>query len=288
MGAWAGMGMQGRINEPWGATVFKQKRRFSLPGVPVLRIAHRPVAVPLAMTLAMSLAMTLAMGLAACGGGPMHIGDITPVVQERLSGAWVLNADESDDPQEAMAAARPREGTGARRPGGGAQPGGGAMPPGGGGMPGTGRGGMTGAGGRGGMPGGAAGRGAMPGGGARGGGNPEALRTLMRLVTVPPRRLAVALSDSLVKVGYTAQDVWVLPFGEKVKRNLGDDMTLEAKAEWDNDRLVVRRSVSGGGSVTETYMPSADGRRLTVMVEMSGGPGGGFEVRRVYDAGPAR
>jgi hypothetical protein len=110
----------------------------------------------------------------------------------------------------------------------------------------------------------------------------------MRLVTVPPRHLQVALSDSLVTVGYTAQDVWVLPFGDKVKRDLGDDLTVEAKAEWDDGRLVVRRSVSGGASITETYMPSADGTKLTVAVEMSGGPGGGFEFRRVYDAGPGR
>lgn len=109
------------------------------------------------------------------------------------------------------------------------------------------------------------------------------MRAAMRLVNMPPRCLDVALSDSLVTVGYTAQDVWVLPFGEKVKRDLGDDMTLEARAEWDNGRLVVRRSVPGGASITETYMPSADGTKLTVAVEMSGSPGGGFEFRRVYD-----
>jgi len=116
-----------------------------------------------------------------------------------------------------------------------------------------------------------------------GGANPEAMRTVMRMVTVPPRRLDVALSDSLVTVGYTAQDVWVLPFGEEVKRDLGDDLTVDAEAEWDNGRRMVRRSVSGGASITETYMPSADGTKLTVAVEMSGGPGVGFEFRRVYD-----
>ena len=119
--------------------------------------------------------------------------------------------------------------------------------------------------------------------GRGGGASPEAMRAAMRMVTVPPRRLDVALSDSLVTVGYTAQDVWVLPFGDKVKRDPGDDLTVEAKAEWDNGRLVVRRSLSGGASITETYMPSADGTKLTVAVEMSGGPGGGFEFRRVYD-----
>jgi len=112
------------------------------------------------------------------------------------------------------------------------------------------------------------------------------MRATMRLVTVPPRHLEVSLSDSLVTLGYTAQDVWVLPFGKKVERDLGDDLTLEARADWENDRLVVKRSVSGGGSVIETYMPSMDGKRLTVAVELAGdGRGGGFEIRRVYDAG---
>ena len=240
----------------------------------MLRTAQRSVAV-------LPLTLTLAIAMASCGGGVTHIGDITPVVQERVSGAWTLNPEESDDPQEAMAAARPREGSGARRPGGGVTGGGGAMPPGGAGRPGAGgRGGMTGAGGRGAMP-GAGGRGGMQGRAGRA--DPETMRAAMRLVTVPPRRLDVALSDSLVTVGYTAQDVWVLPFGEKVKRDLGDEMTVEARSEWDEGRLRVRRSVSGGASITETYMPSADGMKLTVAVEVSGGPGGGFEFRRVYD-----
>ena len=130
----------------------------------------------------------------------------------------------------------------------------------------------------------------MPGGGGRrgtqdraGGADPAAMRAALRLVTVAPRRLDLTLSDSLVTLGYTPQDVWVLPFGDKVKRDLGEGLTVEAKAEWDNGRLVVRRSVSGGASITETYMPSADGAKLTVAVEMSGGPGGGFAFQRVYD-----
>ena len=76
--------------------------------------------------------------------GAEHIGDITPVVSERVSGTWILNVDESDDPAEAMRGAA-AEGRG-ERPGEGAV---GRMPPGGG---------------RGGFPAG------CPGGGCLGGG----------------------------------------------------------------------------------------------------------------------
>ena len=74
----------------------------------------------------------------------------------------------------------------------------------------------------------------------------------------------------------------MLPFGKTVERPLDDDLKLKAKAEWDEGRLVVQRNVSGGGGVTETFMPSVDGTRLTVDVEMSGGPGG-IEFQRVYN-----
>lgn len=77
-------------------------------------------------------------------------------------------------------------------------------------------------------------------------------------------------------------DPCVLPFGEDVTRNLEDGVEVEARAEWENGRVVVTRGVGGGASVTETYMPSVDGTRLTVAVEVSMGGRGGVEFRRVY------
>ena len=196
-----------------------------------------------ALRLAGAVPVALTLTLASCGGSSRHIGEITPEVEDRLSGTWVLNAEESDDPAEAMAAARPAEGQPGRGGRGGVAPGGGP----------TGRGGVPGAGGRGGMPG--SGRAVPPRDGQGGGGradNPEAQRATLRLMTVPPRHLEVSLSDSLVTLAYAASDVWVLPFGETVKRESDGGLSFEAKAEWENDRLIVRRSVSGGGAVTET------------------------------------
>lgn len=221
----------------------------------------------------LAAAVPLSLALVACGGGPKHIDDITPVVQGRLSGVWLLNAEESDDPQEAMTAARPQEGAQGRRVGGGMSPGSGRT------------------GGRGGMP-GAGGRPGPEGGRSREGGNgapkPEAVQAMRRLVTVPPRHMRLQLSDSSVTVAYAPEDVWVLAFGDKVKRDMGDGVELQARADWEEGRLVVSRSMSGGGSVTETYMPSVDGKKLTVVVETSMGGRGGVEFRRVYDVAPNR
>ena len=44
--------------------------------------------------------------LAACGGGTHHVAEITPVVSQRLSGPWVLDETESDDPEEVISAPR--------------------------------------------------------------------------------------------------------------------------------------------------------------------------------------
>lgn len=216
----------------------------------------------------------VAAGLTACGG-TRHIGDITPVVTERLSGAWVYNAKESDDP--ASMVPRGGEGPGQRR--GEGQWGGRGGRPGGGAFPGGGMGGRGGVGGEGGEM----GRGGMrrPGGGGRV--DPEAMREVRRLAMTVPTRIDIALSDSLVTVTYAGQDPFVLPFGKKVERPLGDHLELETKAVWSEGRLVVERDVSGGGGVSETFMPSVDGARLTIDVDFTGGPGGGFDFQRVYN-----
>jgi len=132
-----------------------------------------------------------------------------------------------------------------------------------------------------------------PGGAPRGAGarradaNPGAMRALRRLVVVPPRHLEVTLADSMVTVGYAPDEVWVLPFGETVKREDGD-LEYEVKAEWENERLRITRKVSGAGSVTELYTPAVDGTKLTVEVDASLGGPGGVELQRVYDAESGR
>lgn len=203
---------------------------------------------------------------ASCGGGPKHIGEITPVVSQRLAGPWALNENESDDPEQAM---RPPGRQGGERPGGEGRPPGGGQP------------GMGGRGGgwQGGRPGGRMG-GQRPGGSV----NRAALQAIRRIATVAPRTLELAVSDSLVTLYIPREEPWVLPFGEKVKRQEGEDVEIEAKAEWQAGRLVVTRSASGGGSVSEMFMPSVDGRKLTVDVQISlGQMGGDVEFHRVYD-----
>lgn len=242
------------------------------------------VRLPLPPSLLLGAAVALAaLATAACGGAPKHIDEITPVVAGSISGAWALNEDESDDPDQAAPEAGPgRGGAGAR----GGMPGRGGMPP-GGGMPG----------GRGGMPGAGPGGGMGPRGGGRrpaGASNPEAAQVLRRMVSVAPRRLELALSDSAVVVTYPREDAWVLPFGKGVKRKEGEGVEVETKAEWKEGLLSVTRKVSGAGSVRETFYPTADRHRLTVSVELAMGDRGAVEFRRVYQpegkqqGGPAR
>jgi hypothetical protein len=124
-------------------------------------------------------------------------------------------------------------------------------------------------------------------GGQRPGGsvNRAAMLAIRRIATIAPRTLDLSVNDSLVTLSIPREEPLVLPFGEKVKRQAADDVEIEAKAEWKEGRLVVTRSASGGGSVTETFMPSVDGRKLTVDVQLSlSRMGGDVEFQRVYDA----
>lgn len=223
-------------------------------------------------TLVRSLAPLALVLAAGCGGGPKHVSEITPQVSQRLTGVWVLNERESDDPEEAL-----RMAGGDRGAPSGGRPSVGGRPPmgGGGGMTG---GGMTG----GGRAGGRRGSGGMAPPARL---SPEAMMILRRMATVAPRRLEIALSDSSVVVSAPREEPWMLLFGEKTKRMMPDSVEVEARAEWEEGRVVVTRKVSGGGEVTETYMPSLDGSRMVVAVTFSPGGRGGVEFRRVYYPG---
>ncbi|MDP2958162.1 MAG: hypothetical protein Q8N53_17170 [Longimicrobiales bacterium] len=181
-----------------------------------------------------ALAAAALLATACGGGGPRHVSEITPVMSERLSGAWALNEAESDDPEEAL--------------GGGGQ---------GAGM----------------APGDAPGRNMKP----------AAMQALRRMATGTPRTLQISLADSLAVVAFPREEPWILPFGGKVTRELSEDVEVEARAQWENNRLILTRQVSGGGVVVETFMPSVDGKRLTVAVEFSPGGRGGVEFQRVYE-----
>ncbi len=197
--------------------------------------------------------------------------DITPAHTAALTGHWVFDDVDSDD----IAAILEEMG----RTG---QPGGGASQPAGAGR-GGGRsgGGMTGGGmpgGRGGRSGGMAGRSPLSGGAM----DPEAMQATRRLIRQRVPSLELVLTDSMVTVTYPREAPYVLLFGEKVERELRGGLTLQAKADWHNGRLRIRRSIDGGGSITELFMPAVDGTLLTVAVEAEMGRGRSFEFRRVF------
>lgn len=197
--------------------------------------------------------------------------DITPAHTAALSGHWVFDEVDSDD----IAAILEEMGR-AGQPEGGVDPaarggrGGGRS---GGGMTG---GGMTG--GRRGRSGGMAGRSPMSGGAM----DPEAMQATQRLIRQRVPSLKLVLTDSMVTVTYPREEPYVLLFGEKVERELRGGLTLEAKADWHNGRLRIRRSIDGGGSITELFMPAVDGTLLTVAVEAEMGRGRSFGFRRVF------
>jgi hypothetical protein len=224
------------------------------------------------------LVLPLALAATACGGGPQHIGEITPAVRDQLSGAWKYNAEVSDDPAKALIPESRPEGRhrgdeGKDNDGDEGRPGGGAYPPGSGGAypPEGGEMGRPGTGGR---------RGSMMG---RGHHDAKGRHALHQMAVTIPTRMDLSLTDSLVTVTYAGQKPLALPFGEEVRRELSDSVTMVARADWDTGRLVVIRAVKDGGSITETYMPSVDGKRLTVDVEVEGLGPGGAEFQRVFN-----
>ncbi|HSW30453.1 MAG TPA: hypothetical protein VLH75_13290 [Longimicrobiales bacterium] len=114
--------------------------------------------------------------------------------------------------------------------------------------------------------------------------NPAAVTALRRIVMVVPTRLDIQLADSAITIVYSGDpDPYFMPFGKELKRDLGGELKLTAKAKWDGGWIVVNRSVGGGGSLTELLIPSANAERLTVVLELGQGGREGMRIRRVYD-----
>ena len=61
--------------------------------------------------------------------------------------------------------------------------------------------------------------------------------------------------------------------------------TARLRTKWEDGRVVVRTTPAHGPSFTETYLGSADGQQLTVVMEIEGrGSMPDITIRRVYDA----
>jgi len=174
-----------------------------------------------------------------------------------IAGAWTLNADLSDKPQQQTQA------DGGDRGGG------------------YGRGGGRYGGGRGGRGGGFGGR----GGGQTSGVNPEdreRMRQAMRDIMNAPNRLTITQTSSMVTiVADDGRTTRLDPNGKGIK----DESTkITRKSKWDNGKLVSEISGAGPGKITETYAIDPEHHRLTVTVQMENRGPQARVIHRVYDA----
>ena len=196
----------------------------------------------------------------------------TPPQPTTIAGHWTYNVEQSTDPRRMT-----QFGDSGTRPGGRGGFGGGR-----GGF-GGGRGGFGG--GRGGFGGG---RGGGGGGGERGGGMSDAqragMRQTMQLVWSAPQSLEIAQTDTTVSLTADTAEALVLPVnGKKVVMRSDSLADVEVRGKWQGNDFVVRRKVSGGGTITEDYLHSPSGNQLFVIVSFDTPSGRSVQFRRVYD-----
>jgi len=181
-----------------------------------------------------------------------------------LAGHWVFNQAQSDNPRDMMQARDSGRGGG----GGG-----------GGGRTFGGRGGFGGrmGGGRRGSQGG--------GGGGLSDDQRARMRQTMDLVLNAPASLVIAARDSSVTLVTDGDTLVLSTDGHKVRREakVEGEGAVDIKGHWQGNDLVVERSVSGGGKVSEDYLRSSDGKQLFVIVSFDGGRGRSIMFRRIYD-----
>ena len=198
-------------------------------------------------------AMVLAVAWSTAATSPHAQTTASPA--KPIVGAWTVNADLSDKPQD-----RSQQGcqSGGHRQGGG--------------------------GGRHGGYGGGSG-GSRYGGGSSSGNTMSAddrqrMRDAMRDIMNPPDRLTITQTDSMVII--TSGDGHVdrlSPNGQKIK----DESTgIERKTKWDGDKLVCEISGAGSRKITQTYSADPERRQLHVVVQVDS-PGQPMKVSHVYD-----
>jgi len=165
-----------------------------------------------------------------------------------LSGVWILNKDESDDPRQKMQQAAGNSGGGyGGRGGGGGMGGGGPM--GGGGGP---------------MGGGPMGGGGM-GGGRRGGGNVgggqggDSMINELSQLRIDQTETSAKISGSSGRVlgVYSSSD-------QSNSKPSKEDSSMPPVAQWQGDQLVTVVQGSRGGKTTRTFYLSSDSRQLNV------------------------
>jgi hypothetical protein len=184
-----------------------------------------------------------------------------------LVGAWTLNKELSDSPQDSSTGDRDSDSGSGR----------GANPGGGGGR-------RRGGGGGGGFGGGF-------GGGRRGGGGPATpaadpqetarLRDAMRDILNPPDHLTIVQTENMVIVtGPDGRTTRLSPDGKKIK----DDSTkIDRRTKWDGGKLVSEIGGLPFGKITETW--AVDPERHQLHINLQGdNDRRPIMVSRVYDA----
>ena len=186
-----------------------------------------------------------------------------------LEGAWVLNADLSDEPRARL------EGVGDDR----------------------GRGRGRGAAGR---------RGSGPGGRGRAGGSPPTREELARLrqgiqeavrdLMTAPRRMTIVMIENEIVATYDDGRVIRLVSDDQAHKGIaGTSMQVTRKTRWENEKLVTDISLDSRIEVKleQTYevrLTDPEGKQLIVTSRFIGGRasnGDRRELRRVYDVEPS-
>src|SRR6267154_190656 len=92
------------------------------------------------------------------------------------------------------------------------------------------------------------------------------MRQTMELAFTAPASLEIAAGDSSVTLVADGDKLALTTDGRKVRREakVEGEGAVDIKARWQGNDLVVERSVSGGGKVSEDYMRSSDGKQLYV------------------------
>jgi hypothetical protein len=201
-------------------------------------------------------AMAFVSSLAAAGSAKAP-------AKSRLTGAWTLNKELSDQPPDR--GERGDESGRGRRTGGGGFGGGGRG------------GGMRRGGGGGGM-----GRG---GGDGRAGMDRDEMarrREAMRDILEAADRLTITEAESMVVI--TSDDGRTTRLSTDGKKIKDDSTKIERKTKWEGSRLISEISGAGRGKITQTYTVDAGSRQLRIAVQMDGGRDGQMRtVTHVYD-----
>jgi hypothetical protein len=140
----------------------------------------------------------------------------------------------------------------------------------------------------GGPVGGGSGSGRGPVDGFSGGGrqSPEdsaKAREAMRLATIASDRLTIRREDNsmlLTDAGGASQR-W--PLDGKTSRSEIGALTVEIRARWDDEALVVERKFEGGVKVTDRYTVGGTPRRLAIASKVEGRDIDDRTLHRVYD-----